>query len=289
VLLQWQAPTQNEPAIAYHIYRSVDGSPLLRLTANPVAALDLVDSLLVTGELCWSIAGIDAHGREGGLSEAACMQWTAPVGPRPAAPQQVTLSLAQAPGPGYANGVVAFEMNTGPGQVAKDQTPNGLDAQVGTSPGVDAADPTWSNGITGGGLQFDGVNDRLVLAHDSRLDFTGSFTVEAWAQRLASGERHTIVSKGDINERNYWLQFTKSGYIEFGWETQSGSNHGTMTTSPISDSNWHHIAGVYDQEAGASRIFVDGILVRSDSDSGTPVTNQEPVDSGARVSGGSLE
>jgi hypothetical protein len=56
----------------------------------------------------------------------------------------------------------------------------------------------------------------------------------------------------------------------------------------MTDTNWHHVACVFDQAAGEDRIYLDGVLIETEADSGTPVTSTDPIYIGARLSSGSL-
>jgi hypothetical protein len=179
-------------------------------------------------------------------------------------------------------------MNDGSGQLANDTAGSSLHAQLGAVATADAADPVWGAGVSGPALVFDGADDHLLVADDASLRIAGSFTIEAWVKRASAGDRHAILGKGDTNTSNYWLRYTKSGYIEFRWEADDGSDHGTQSSSPVTDTAWHHIAAVYDQTAGESRIYLDGVAIKVSGDSGTPVTTNDPLIIGARYSLGSM-
>jgi len=117
------------------------------------------------------------------------------------------------------------------------------------------------------------------------LDFAGSFTLEAWFRRATATDADCIVSKGDTQQRNYYLLIDAASHISFRWETVGGTNHGTTTTVAVADTAWHHVACVYDATLGQDRIYLDGALVRQAPDSGVPFVNANPIDIGARRSG----
>ena len=106
--------------------------------------------------------------------------------------------------------------------------------------------------------------------------------MEAWI-RLADDGENCILSKGGTQNRNYWVLMLPDGAIDFRWETPGGSNHGSQTSPVILDDEWHHVACVYDREAGENRIYVDGTLALSEPDSGTPVATSDPLLIGART------
>ncbi|MFB6144531.1 MAG: LamG-like jellyroll fold domain-containing protein, partial [Candidatus Nanohaloarchaea archaeon] len=50
------------------------------------------------------------------------------------------------------------------------------------------------------------------------------------------------------------------------WSVNDGSNNPSiLSSSSVSDKKWHHIVGVYDDDAGEIRIYVDGVLENSTS------------------------
>ena len=163
---------------------------------------------------------------------------------------------------------------------------------LGTSAVGDNAEPTWIPGITGSALHFDGTNDYALVADASELRFTGSFTIEAWVRRNQLGIAQAIVAKDEgSSKRNYLALILSTGLIEFSWrDTNSGSTRKATSAAGITDMNWHHVACIYDADAAASRIFLDGVQTASSSTSGTPYTGPEAVRFGARgaSSGGGI-
>ena len=174
-------------------------------------------------------------------------------------------------------------------QTLEDATGLGHTAQLGSSLAVDTLDPTWTTGLTGGALRFDGSKDRVLVADAPHLHLNSSFTIEAWIQRSKFAVEDCVLSKGDSNKRNFWLMLDTSNRIEFRWQSSGPTDHITLTTATITDAAWHHIACVYDKTAGQDRVYLDGILVQQRSDSGTPVTDTAPVYIGARLLAGSLK
>ena len=218
---------------------------------------------------------------------AACIDVVAPPPPAPGAPQNATASLRSVPS-GGSGGAAAYPFDEGSGNTTADATGLGHTGTLGTGPSVDSADPAWTTGLSGQALSFDGSNDRVGIADAADLDFAGSFTLEAWIQRAATGAAHCIVSKGDSQRRNFWMLIDSSNRIDFRWESIGGTNHGATSPGIITDTAWHHVACVWDATLSRNRIYVDGVVVQSKSSSGTPVVNNDPVHIGARLSSGSL-
>lgn len=159
-------------------------------------------------------------------------------------------------------------------------------------------DGTLLDGATGGvgalvegSLRFDGVNDRMVVAHDPAFDFgTGDFTVSFWVlfRDLISG------SNGILHKDNYagagspvngWLfnicdgcgggGVNGVGGPGVGFETRSlnGAGAGPWThartpTSGFRAGVWYHVAGV--RQANVLSLYVDGVL-RAQTAEPTPI------------------
>ena len=71
----------------------------------------------------------------------------------------------------FAGNLVAnWSFDDGSGQLATDSSGNGIDAQLGATSGADSSDPTWSSTGVNTSLEFDGVDDHLIVPSDASLD-----------------------------------------------------------------------------------------------------------------------
>ena len=105
-------------------------------------------------------------------------------------------------------------------------------------------------------MEFDGVNDYVDINDNASLDtLTANFTISAWVAPDTFGAWRFIYQSG--TQTNYWavgLEDTGDGHIDF-------SEHGIadyISTSAISDSNWHHIVVVKDGIVSHIRFYLDG-------------------------------
>ena len=119
-------------------------------------------------------------------------------------------------------------------------------------------------------LQFDGVNDKVVIADNSVLNPTSAITVEAWIYanswkpQIWAG---TIVGKQvGSPDRGYCLTVGEGGKAEF---TVAIDNSWQKATSPavLTLAAWHHVAGVYD--GTTISIYINGVLQNSTPYTGT--------------------
>jgi len=285
VLVHWTPAATGTPAAFFDVYRSANGATPVRVNASPVPRQSMfdfwIDAALPSGTLCYRVSALDAQLHAGAMSAPACLSLLpAP----PLEPQVTTLELVTVPGGSLGNG--AWRFDEGGGQVVNDVSLHGHYGTLGDSPIVDPRDPQWSTGVNGAALTFDGVDDRVTVASAADLEFSSTFTVEAWVRRASFGAPQCVLSKGDNPSRNFWVLLDASDHIEFGWQTAAGATHGVTSTATIGDSSWHHVACVYDAVAGQDRIYLDGALVKSAADSGTPATGADPLYIGARLAAG---
>jgi len=296
MLVRWTAPAGSGAVGGYAVRRSVDGGLATPVNALPIRRTIFTDEFVPVALLCYDVVASSTYGDAGLPSPAACIDRSGNPGGSPpggpvalTAPESLTVAWADTTVLSGANGAVAFLLDEGAGQVANDATGNANHAQLGSSDLADTADPAWVAGVAGSALRLDGSNDRCKVLDSPTMRMVGSFTIEGWMRRASTGTEDCLVSKGDTSKRNYYVMLLADGRIDFAWETPGGTRHGAISSVMVTDSNWHHLACVYDQANAQSRIFLDGILVQWVTDSGAPVQSTDPVYVGARMAGGSLK
>lgn len=99
-----------------------------------------------------------------------------------------------------------------------------------------------------------GVCGGTVFARDTRLDLTGSLTLEAWVTPHVTGYHQPILAKGDtqyaLKQTNRTLEFFIHGGGQ--WITASWALPDDWTGRE------HHVAGVFDADTGTLTLHVDG-------------------------------
>ena len=183
-----------------------------------------------------------------------------------AAPWWGTLRDAQA-----ATGLVgAYSLNEGAGTTAADSS--GAN-NAGTLSGA-----SWTAaGKYGGGLSFDGVNDRINIADAASLDLTNGMTLEAWVKPTAiTSDWRTVVLKEQTTGLAYALYATDgasrppAAYINTG-----GADKSAVGTANLSLNTWTHLATTYD--GSSLRLYVNGNLARTLTTSGNVVVSSSPL------------
>jgi hypothetical protein len=291
VLVVWTPPTTGGATVAYQVYRTTDGAPRESIHAGNISGTVFVDETAPRGELCYEVEALNARG-EAGPPATACLNTPAPAPNDPpalTAPLDLVVTRTDSLVAHGATGNAVYALDESTGQSAADATGQTPAATLGSATGTDSSDPRWLAGRVGNGLYFDGSNDRVNLGDAATLRLGGSFTLEAWVKRASSGTTDCIINKGDTGKRNYYLMLTANGKIELQWQNTLGAVFTTTTTrDSVIDSGWHHVAAVYDQNAGENRIYLDGVLCTRAAATGTPVTNIELAYLGVRRVGGSF-
>jgi hypothetical protein len=130
--------------------------------------------------------------------------------------------------------------------------------------------PTYSS-ANGGQFGFDGVDDMVIIPENSALN-TQTPSVEVWVKTNATSQNGFWFEKGNVNSQYslfqegaviQWRQFFSSG--------QGLTNLSTTTATYMNTSNWYQIVGTF--SSGRRRLYINGNLVNSDTQSGTINTN----------------
>jgi hypothetical protein len=168
-----------------------------------------------------------------------------------------------------ASVVARWSLDEGAGQVAIDSGSAGATGRLGSTPGLDPADPTWTAGHDGGSaLAFAG--GQYVVVPDSPALEPAHVAVDAWVRRSGSpGLWRYVLSKGSLgcDRSAYGLYSGWTGGLSF--YVSSASHYTISPEAPASvvwDGAWHHVVGSYD--GARVRVSVDGAQVGG----GTPAT-----------------
>ncbi len=105
----------------------------------------------------------------------------------------------------------------------------------------------------------------------------GPITLEAWVQPTSSLGYRGIVAKTEVSE---FAIFSDEGVPEFSVYLD-GEYHTAKGSTPMPLNEWTHLAGVYDDTAGAVHLFVNGKHAGTKPASGKRKTNKLPLYIGA--------
>jgi hypothetical protein len=137
-----------------------------------------------------------------------------------------------------------------------DATRNALDGACTTT-----ECPQTATGVAGSGIELDGSDDHLAIAHTPLLETTDSVSIALWAQSLAAGAAgyRTLAAKpvgsaafnswevsvaDDAVLHAYFGDAVVEGHVEAPWPA---------------DAAWHHVAATWD--GTMLRLYLDGLEV----------------------------
>ncbi|MBN1338895.1 MAG: choice-of-anchor D domain-containing protein, partial [Bacteroidales bacterium] len=104
-------------------------------------------------------------------------------------------------------------------------------------------------------LDFDGVNDYVIISDEPAFDFTNAMTVEAWLKVDSFTKTwQAIITKGDNSWRIH--RYNNTGYITF--DTDGTGEEHLISNTAMNDGKWHHIAAVYN--GSVKYLYIDGRL-----------------------------
>jgi hypothetical protein len=157
-------------------------------------------------------------------------------------------------------GLVAhWAFDEGQGTIAYDSSGNGNDGTL-------VGDPTWTTGILGGALDFDGAGDYVDCGNDEIFSITDAFTAGVWINwRTATGDWQAVIAKGD----NSWriARGASTQTMDFGFDNGDRGWAAARTASDVPLNEWHHVAATIDKVEGA-KIYLDGVLEGTNTDTG---------------------
>jgi hypothetical protein len=138
---------------------------------------------------------------------------------------------------------------------------NALDA-IGTNHGSLQNGAGFAAGKFGQAFNFDGVDDQIVVPHNSNLNAGTAITIAAWVNPASMGHGRPIAQKRSSgNVGGYTFEMTHQGFSPdngLQWIVWINGAPWTLQTPPnvLQPGVWRHVAATYD---GASmKIFVDG-------------------------------
>ncbi|MER6349016.1 LamG-like jellyroll fold domain-containing protein [Streptomyces sp. NPDC001595] len=140
-----------------------------------------------------------------------------------------------------------WKLDEGTGTTARDDGPN-------AEPLTLTGGTTWTQGVSGSALKFDG-RGQYAVTDGPVLDTTGSYSVSAWVTLDSlPGNYATAVSQDTRRQASpFYLQY---GQGAFAFSTP-GEKRARLEITPETG-RWYHLVGVRDGSTGEIRLYVDG-------------------------------
>jgi hypothetical protein len=127
-----------------------------------------------------------------------------------------------------------------------------------------------------GSFTFDGVNDFASASDNTALN-TQTPTVEVWVKTNATTQNGFWFEKGTVNSQ--YALFQEGGLIQWRMNIGGVTNLSTTTASFMNTSNWFQVVGTY--TSGSRILYINGVQVNSDAQTGTISTNSSGMFIGA--------
>lgn len=153
-----------------------------------------------------------------------------------------------------ADTLALYHLDEGAGAVAGDSSDGANDGAI-------AGDAAWTtscpapNTASCAALGFDGADDAVTADHVSAT----AWTIEAWVTVGAKTSQQAILSQLDNAGVFEGFELGVEGGRPYTYAPDGVSFAGkVMAEAPLSQGEWHHLAGIYD--GTALRLAVDGVL-----------------------------
>jgi hypothetical protein len=150
-----------------------------------------------------------------------------------------------------------------------------LDASDNMLDGLIMGDPNFVEGVVGMAIDLDGIDDYVDCGTNEELNsLSEKITVATWVNiRSITTAWMAIAGKGETAWRLSVNNDTTSIHFGFTGGTRGWQAANSVTEIPLEE--WHHVAGVYDNEVGAT-IYVDSVAETVNPDLDGTATNEMP-------------
>jgi len=185
----------------------------------------------------------------------------------------------------WDNLLTYWNLDENAGGSAGDSGPGGSVNDLGTLRSQNASSlPAWIPGKFGSALAFNQTNQTNVLvpsSTDMNLGLTGSnaVTISTWVKLDKLPGDATAQVFGGIfdSSTDDYVMYVDRAAAELRFKVTAGPPNATTVAHPgipatmLNTTDWHHVMGVYDGNAGSVKIYLNGGLV--DVGSIAPLTN----------------
>lgn len=134
------------------------------------------------------------------------------------------------------------------------------------------------------GRDFNGNSDYILVSDDTTLQLTNNFTIEMWINAdgftQEGGADRRLLSKTDGSADGYEISLTTAGKVNFRkWD--AGGSVDLASDTALSADTWTHIVCVQ-TSSGGMRIYINGVLDKSNSDTDAVETDTTDLYIGRR-------
>ncbi len=128
-----------------------------------------------------------------------------------------------------------------------------------------------------GTLNFDGINDNIVVPNSPSLNITKTITLESWIYPTNNTTQvQDVMGKSTQDNNNgYIFPRTDDGWNRFVFYLHINGEYQKLSAAYPGINQWHHVAATYD--GYYMRIYLDGLLVGSREMSGDITSNNNDL------------
>jgi len=142
--------------------------------------------------------------------------------------------------------------------------------------------PTWTNGKAGGALSFDGVNDYVDIANSNPITInSANWTLAAWIKTTTVSQRPILSNRSTGSGASIYFGVTSGKAFLYQNECVSAGLTGIKS---INDNVFHHY--VFVREGSSGKIYVDGALDNSATQTSCATSSSRPWRIGHDVANG---
>jgi len=142
-----------------------------------------------------------------------------------------------------------------------------------------AGNTAWTSGRFGSGLQFDGTNDGLRMGDNDAFSVTttNELTVGAWIKPSVVDQTQYFVSKYSSGNYEWNMQVSSGGAFGGGLNSTAGGGYLYAFSSDsniyLSAKRWYYAAFTVNSTTNTLNVYLDGMLVASDTTTSGSVAN----------------
>jgi hypothetical protein len=154
---------------------------------------------------------------------------------------------------------------------------------------IDNAPTVQADAIGAGSASLNGSAEYIVISDDSSLDLTSDISISAWVFFSSfDHDQGGIVAKAGNSGDGYGLYSDKGGSTSVGTAKFYSNTYdaSVATSGTLSINKWYYMTGVHDGSASTSKIYIDGVLIDTQTSASSSVANSDNLHIG-RIFGGS--
>jgi len=170
---------------------------------------------------------------------------------------------------GTEDAAAAWHFDAGTGQKALDSSGNSNHGKI--------VGASWTEGVRGYALEFDGKNDYVLVLDSDSLDISEEITIASWIKVDSAKKRPVVVSKAKAFCIRV-IPFKKDGFRIKGTLWLDGKPRSVkmnLKNESMETDQWYHIALTYDGKT--MRLYLNGELQASSKKKGEINTNSKDL------------